>query len=419
MTVALLPQPASANAITHWGEVVGYLQFPARLVIPNAPFVIPEQLFTAVFTERSATFENEAEHSWPKIVIRFATQEPLGRHKAKDFLTHLSSHRVTAFLVRPSNDTVDAELLYTRFMFCLLKAGGCSLNGSSVGELFGISFDPPLETDLHQLLYRAKLYRKLKYIERIFNVGFPLPKNISPDEVRLIDIVFRGITEGEFAIRSSDITFRMFPSEIDLSKPPFDQIGEFSRSVGEEVMIFGQRLDTGPVIVKLNKAELASPRVIEQVRKGLSDPINIRFEVLDNQIVHRFEAYARRPRGQRTRRLTQFKHDLAQEEEPQELVDLIDEPLEGDVSSREASQIAMGWTFYSNLPDRYCPQEPEIDQSTGHWRVPIWLVYANGEGGHVGDLLIHKKTGVILSHTSIEELHSKAKALAETILHAG
>jgi hypothetical protein len=98
---------------------------------------------------------------------------------------------------------------------------------------------------------------------------------------------------------------------------------------------------------------------------------------------------------------------------------LVDEPLQSDVSGLEAGQIAMGWTFYSNLPDRYCPQEPEIDQSTGHWRVPIWLVYANGEGGRVGDLLVHKKTGVILSHTSIEELRSKALALAETMLHAG
>jgi hypothetical protein len=143
----------------------------------------------------------------------------------------------------------------------------------------------------------------------------------------------------------------------------------------------------------------------------------VRFEVLDNQITHRFERYANLSRNQRTRELEQFKRELALEE-PKELVDLVDEPLQGDVSEFEAGQIAMGWTFYTNLPDRYCPQKPEIDQSTGHWRVPIYLVYSNGEGGPVGEIVIDEKTGVIVSHTPIDELRSRGRALAEHILHA-
>ena len=413
---ALLPSPAVADVVSQWAEVVDYLQFPGRLTIPNAPFAIPEQSFAAVFTERGASFENAPADSWPKVIVSFDTHEPLGEHKVRDFFTNLPNRQIKDIIVRPSNYTVDAEVLYTRFMFCLYKAGRCSLTASR-GELFGFSFDPPLETDLRQLLYRAKVYRKLKYIERVFNVGFPLPNNISPDEVRLINIVFRGITEGEFAIRSSSITFRMSPSEIDLRKPPFDQIGEFSRSVGEEVMIFGQRLPTGLVTVMLNKAELASPTVVNEVRKGLTAPIDVRFEVLDNQIVHRFEAYAGRPQRERTELLAQFKYELAQDE-PQELVDLIDEPLQGNVSSREASQIGVGWTQYNDLPDRYCPQEPEHDVTAGKWRVPIYLVYANGEGGPVGEVVIDEKTGVIVSHTPVDELRINGRALAEQILHA-
>lgn len=416
MKIALLPQRASAEAVARWSDVVDCVEFPARLVIPDVDLAIPEQSFTAIFAERSASFENEPDGSWPKIIVRFAT-EPLGERRARNFLSHLSSHEPREVLVRPADGSVNAHLLYTRFKYCLYKARRFSLNVSA-GRLFGISIDPPFETELHQLLNFAKLYRKLKYIENTFNVEFPLPERVSAEAVTLIDIVFRGITEGEFATRRSEITFpRMSPSEIDLSRPPFDHIGAFSRGVGEEVMIFDQTLPIGPVTVQLNKAELANPAVIDQVRRGLTDPIDVRFEVLDNQIVHRFEAYAGRPQRERTELLTQFKYELAQEE-PQELVDLIDEPLQSNVSSREASQIAVGWTQYNDLPDRYWPQAPEHDATAGKWHVPIYLVHSNGEGGPVGEVVIDEKTGVIVSHTPVDELRSKGRALAEQILHA-
>lgn len=416
MRVALLPQPAAADAVARWSDVVDCVEFPARLVIPDVGLAIPEQSFTAIFAERSASFENEPEGSWPKIIVRFAT-EPLGERRARNFLAHLSSHEPREVLVRPADGTVNAQLLYTRIMTCLYKAGRFSLNVSA-GRLFGISIDPPFETELHELLNFAKLYRKLKYIENTFNVEFPLPERISAEAVSQIDIVFRGITEGEFATRRSEITFpSMSPSEIDLSGPPFEHVGAFSRSVGEEVMIFDQTLLIGPVTVQLNKAELANPTVIDQVRTGLTDPIDVRFEVLDNQVVYRFESYAARPQRERTELLAQFKFELAQEE-PQELVDLIDEPLQGNVSSRAASQIAVGWTQYNDLPDRYCPQVPDLDAATGQWHVPIYLVYSNGEGGPVGEVVIDEKTGVIVSHTPVDELRSKGRALAEQILHA-
>ena len=411
----LLPLPVSADAILQWEE---FVEFPGRLLIPNAPFTTPEQFFTAIFTERGASFENAPRDSWPKVRIRSSTKELLGKQKVRGFFTNVTSHRIEDFLVRPSNDTVEAELLYTRFMFCLYKAGECSLNASGVGKLFGISSDPPLETDLQHLLYRAKVHRKLRFIERVFDVEFPLPSDISADAARLIDLVFRGITEGEFAIRSPDITFpNVSLSEIDSSIPAFNQSGRFSRSVdeNEEVVLFGQRLHVGPITVRLDRAELTNLKVAEQ--NDTTETRNVRFEVLDNQIVHRFESYARQPRSERTQRLIRFKYELAQEE-PQELVDLIDEPLQRNVSSREASQIAVGWTQYNDLPDRYCPQVPELDAAAGQWHVPIYLVYSNGEGGPVGEVVIDEKTGVIISHTPVDELRSKGRALAEQILHA-
>ena len=117
------------------------------------------------------------------------------------------------------------------------------------------------------------------------------------------------------------------------------------------------------------------------------------------------------------RRLNRFKHQLSRYE-PDALVDLIDESLQNDVSSEEASQIAVGWTQYNDLPDRYCPQVPELDAATRYWHVPIYLVHSNGEGGPAGEVVIDEKTGVIVSHTPVDELRSKGRALAEQILHA-
>jgi len=274
------------------------------------------------------------------------------------------------------------------------------------------------ESGEERLLYGAKLYRKLKYIERVFNVKFLLPCEISSEEVKHVEIVFRGITEGAFSTREPRATFLISAEHINLSEPPFLAPGQFDASIGEEIELFDQQLKVGPITIHIDRAELANPRVIEKIQKGSEEPVAVRFEILDNQVSFRFEDYTKKSREALIEPLERFKQELALEE-PQELVALVSDPLAKDVSSDEATQIAVGWTFYNRLPDRFCPQDPEIDRSTGNWSVPIWLVYADGEGGPVGDLLIHKKSGVILSHTPMEEIRSKAMALADTILHAG
>ncbi|MEK6406523.1 MAG: hypothetical protein AABN34_06130 [Acidobacteriota bacterium] len=389
------------SRITQSGLVALPPRLRGHLEIPGVAFTIPEQEFSARFTEGGILLESHPEHSWPKILIDL-----------------LPEGDVKNFAIGPSDNTVRGELLRTRVVFFMgaAKTWFFHLNDSILqGQR---KTEHRSETDETELLYRAKIYRKLTYLEEYFDLRFLLPATISSEEVQRIETIFRGITEGEFRGRATAMSFKLLPSMIDLSKPPFSGIGEFSYEVEAPVKLFDQQVPAGRITVHLEKTELASPRVAEHIRKGSTEPIEVRFEVLDNQVVYRFEDYVRQSRQNLRQQLDQFKQGIALEE-PQELVDLVDEPLQSDVSKLEASQIAMGWTFYSNLPDRYCPQDPEIDQSTGHWRVPIWLVYANGEGGHVGDLLIHKKTAVILSHTSIEELRSKAMALAETMLHAG
>jgi hypothetical protein len=381
------------------------VRFRGRLEIPGAPFTIPEQDFISSTTTSEITFESYPDNSWPKLLIELELDEPQGK--------------VKSFIVRPSDNTVNGELLRTRVVFSMARADKWLLYTNNAVGVFERRHNLSTALDEQELLYRAKLYRKLKYIEESFGVRFSLPDTISGKEVGRIETIFRGITEGEFITRGGEITTpKILPqSNVDLTKPPFAGPGEFAYTSESPIKLLGKPLSVGPIKVVLKKSELANKRVLEQIRNGWKRPVDLRFIVYDHQILYRFEKFASQPQELLVQELDRFKQGLSGEE-PKELVDLICESLVGNVSSDEATHIAMGWTLYHGLPDRYCPQEPNFNEAVGHWRVPIWLVYANGEGGPVGEVVIDNKTGEIIRHTPIEKLRSEGLALAEKILHA-
>ena len=381
-------------------------KFRGQLQIHGVQFTIPEQNFTATKTDSGIIFQNEPEGSWPRVSFVFVSE------------SEQDTYRFEEYLVGPSDRTVDGAILFSRVLFFLSKGWKYSLVTSDSGEIFNADLLPFSKEQIQEVFTIAKLARKLKYIQNVFNAEFSLPRMIPGSEFRMTEIVFQGITEGEVTVRATDFTFpEVPPLDIDLTKPPFEGCGTISRRIGNQIPLFGKQLLVGPVTVHLDKAELASPKVVDHIRKGLTSPIDVSFEVLDNQITYRFESYARKHRSQRMQRLNRFKYKLAQEE-PKELVDLVDESLQNDVSFDEALQIAVGWTQYNDLPDRYCPQDPEFDSNAERWRIPIYLIYANGEGGPVGEVIIDVKTGEIVSHTPVEEIRSKGLALAEQILNA-
>jgi hypothetical protein len=377
-------------------------RFRGRLDIPGLPF-IPEFDFVASIVGNRFAIKSLPSNAWPTILIEHSIDASLG---AKD----------THFALRPANDTTDGWLKYTRVSLSLDKALKLSIQAQDSAEVLEMKFDLRSDPAVLQL---ARVSRKLKFIEGVFNTRFTVPDIMSSDEMNTAEIVFLGITEGEFRIRGEQYIFpKVSHTDIELTKPPFDGAGEFTYDIGRRTFrLLGRELDVGPVTVHLDRAELASPRVIDHIRKGSAEPVAVRFEVLDNQITYRFEDYVTQSDKDRCQELRRFKEALACEE-PVEIVGLIDESLQGDVTSEEALRIAVGWQQYYNLPDRYCPQEPALDDAAAQWRVPIYLVYSNGEGGPVGEVVIDEKTGIIVSHTPIDELRSKGLALAEQILHA-
>jgi hypothetical protein len=249
----------------------------------------------------------------------------------------------------------------------------------------------------------------------------PIPER----EPTMVEIAFRAITEGEFTLRKGEVTFpQMIPAELNLGHPPFNGSGNFSRrfeGTAEETgqLLCGEKLYLGPFTITLKQAEIANPWVFENIRGREQDPVDVRFVVYDHQIHFTFDNYVSfKAREVSARRLEEFKERLAKEE-PQELVSLIEKPLQLPVSDYEAIQIAMLWLQYNNFPDRYCALQPVMDTASNEWKVRIALTYLGGRGGVVGELTINVETGAVENHTPVEEMRTTGSALAEKLLNAG
>jgi len=398
---------------------VDALQLRASLEVEGLTTYPPQQ-WSAVFTDCGAVFENYPEHGWPRILIEFQTDKPLGPSRVEAFFSRLPESKISQLIIRPSEDTVSAEVLYTRVLLSLDRARRSSFRDLQAGVLFSLKHEGLSDDDREEAIDRAKLHRKLMFIQTVFGTQFLLPVQIPADEVRLAETVFQGVSTGVSVIRGSDITVTgVIKSDIDLKAPPFIGPGEFRRVVSwhkKWVGLLGRTLDVGPVTLVLKAAEIADPRIIDQMLEAPEREVDLRFVVYDHQISHRFERYAKAPMKKRLRRLNSFKQRLALEES-RELAELVSQPLSRDVTRREAIQIALGWLSLNRLPDRYCPQDPELEQEAHGWRVPILVAYANGKSGQVGELLIDSVKGNIIHHTPLDELRASGALLAETLVH--
>ena len=99
---------------------------------------------------------------------------------------------------RVSNNTVEAEILYTRALYTLSEAMSCSLVSEDIldNQIVGIPFSHERlqEEEIRELLYRAKFARKLGFIQRLFNIVLTLPEKVSTSgavDIRCIGKVVR------------------------------------------------------------------------------------------------------------------------------------------------------------------------------------------------------------------------------------
>jgi len=401
---------AASEVLKAWVQAK---RFDGVLIIPDAPFVFPPQRFTVSSKDGSHAVESHPTDAWPQILIELS-HSPQGEPT------------VQRVQFRPSGNTVESEILYTRVHYTVSEIGSYMLASeiTSDDQVVGISFScqPLTGEQASSILYRAKLARKLRFIERTFNLTETLPEDITPHHVQYIEAIFRGLTEGEFTTRGNAITVHVRAAELDLDAPPFSEAGSFEYCLGNEQALLFQPgrpytlLDMGPYYLKLQRAVIANRRILSRLREG--QDAGVRFEVLDSQITYRYERYSRPERHKLVLHNLERFHHLLNSEEPSDLADTLFDPLISDVLPDEAITIAVGWLQYHDFPDRFSPQQPILDDERAGWRVPIYIVYASGKHAPVGELLIDLKTGSIINEPAPELVFEHGLALGETILRA-
>jgi hypothetical protein len=370
--------------------------FRAVLHIDGTNVASPEQVYQSDFTNANGDIQNSPEDNWPLV------------HFVCDSL------KDAGYLVlEPGDRTIEAIVLSTRFRYALNAAGRCRLvEKPSNKVLLDIKVGKLERSEYADVLLYAKVSRKLRFLEECFGTRFVCPDHFTIKDFAQLETLFRGVTEGEFSTRRSEMIFDYLPPVAELSKPPYSAPGPLSCKLSDQtLLLLGQQVETGPTIVQIDMA-MANAQDLAEIRKGKSLPGGLRFVVLDLQVKYRFESYiGRLPR----RRLEEFRAKLLREE-PEELVQLLTEPLISDVSSERARQIVNGWLQFYEFPDRYCPQEPLLEEN--HWRVPVWITYPDRPGGLVQDVFIDLKTGVLNSPVSPEELRRIGKSVAARLSRA-
>ena len=376
--------------------------FQGILQIDGINVSLPEQTFESEVRDNAGYIQNAQLNHWP--VVRFAF----------NFSPGSTSGEIE---VRPADRTVEAIVLVTRLRCALNAAGTCRLvEKPSNRVLLDMSVGELTESEYGQMLLYAKVSRKLRFLEEFFGTQFECPDQFTTVDLAQLETLFRGVTEGEFSTRAGEKIVQHSPSVGDLSRPAFSGPGGPLSCTFAEQQLLGQRIETGPITMQIERAVLANRRDLSRIGKTQEhSTTRLRFVVLDSQVKYRFENYAGGSLAENQRKLDEFKSKLLQQE-PQVLVQLLTEPLISDVSSARAIQIVNGWLQYCDFPDRYSPQEPVLEGD--EWRVPVWITYPTVRGAKVEDVFVNVKTGVIRAPLTPAEMLDLGKSVASKILRA-
>jgi len=83
------------------------------------------------------------------------------------------------------------------------------------------------------------------------------------------------------------------------------------------------------------------------------------------------------------------------------------------VTALEAQGVA-NLFLSDHLGDRFLAVRPQLDEGGEVWRVPVVLTYAVvGPVGDVGEVIISSSVEEVVSHTPVEEMKERARALYE------
>lgn len=375
-----------------------FVNFRGQMSVGN--FSLPVQKFSLRKKDEFLFIENFPVNSFPKIEIVLEEKN--------------STYEVNKFNVHPSDKTVQGEILYTRLFLMTAETKKCSLHFRDIDFVpFNFSFSDIASEDKKRMFYRAKLFRKLGFLEELFRTNFSFPEYITPDDAKQIEVLFRGVTEGEFSITvdNSITIFNYKISKEDLQNISVSQKRVFSFDFNEDLLVLGKFFPTGKMTFKVTKGSIANPGIVKRLKEN--DVIqSLRLNIFDHQIHHCFEKYSNSERLLKNKqKLEQFKNIL-RKEEPESLVDLIDEPL-AEIHQHSAMEIIEGLLQFHDFPDRFSVLKPELKRN--RWKVPIALTYPKHEPIWLADAFVDVRTGKVEMKLSFDELLKKGKKKAKEV----
>ena len=78
------------------------------------------------------------------------------------------------------------------------------------------------------------------------------------------------------------------------------------------------------------------------------------------------------------------------------------------------AQAAANLFLSDHLPDRFCADDPRLDEAAQVWRVPVLLAYPIiGPVGQTGEILVSTTSEEIVSYTPLDEMRAAANMLIE------
>lgn len=360
----------------------------------------PIQRFSLQKNENLVLIENFPTDSFPKINIVLEIVD--------------SSLKVEEFNIRASDSSVRGSLLYTRLLLLTGDTQKCSLHFKDIDfQPLDFGFFAVSQQERGKLIYLAKIIHKLSFLEEFFKIKFIVPEYITPNDSKQIEILFRGVTEGEFTtVAGNSITvFNYKVTDEDLQNLSMPQKKSFSFEFDEDLMVLGKFFPIGKMTFSANKAAIANPRGLWNFKAGDIVP-QLRLSIFDYQVKHSFEKYFNKERLLKSRqKLEQFKNIL-RKDEPEFLVNLLDELLP-EIDDKSAIEIVTGWLQYYDFPDRYTVGEPILEGDK--WRVPILLTYPKEKSIWIEDAFVNSKTGIVEIKSSVEQLRKKGKKKAEEV----
>lgn len=364
-------------------------------------FSFPIQKFSLREKDTLVFIENFPTDAFPKIEIVLEEQN--------------SVFGVKDFKVRPSDNSVQGEILYTRFLLTTADQKKCSLNFRDI-DFSPLNFGFPNTSfeEKKKLLYRAKLFRKLGFIERVFEkTKFVVPENISPGEAHQVEILFKGLTEGEFALPSDSLVtiYNYKVSKNDLQNNNLFSKREFSLESNENFFLLGRFFEIGKILVKVEKASIANPRKLKAVKENIIID-ELRLNVFDSQIRYIFEKYDNSERLLKNKRKLEHFRNVLKTEEPNFLTTLLDETL-AEIDDKSAIETLQALLQYYDFPDRFSVLKPELEKN--RWRVPIALTYPKQEPISLADAYVDIKTGKVEMKISFDELLKRGKKKAKEV----